>query len=236
MTYDHLMPIFFQDSRFHSGSDMSLLTRSPTFLTGGLGLSTKQVGIIMSINGLIALFVQGLIFPTMASWLGIWRLFVIITIGHPLAYFVMPYLVLLPDKLVYAGIYACLFLRNFFSIIVYPLLLILIKEAAPSSSHLGKINGLAASMGGACRTIASPLAGFLYGVGAQMNFSTMAWWASGLVAIVGAFQVPWIKRNKSKTVHVHAATEWAHDGGGVEVSKEGTSTLIREVEAQSEDF
>jgi hypothetical protein len=235
MTYDHLMPIFFQDSRFQPSSNMSLFARPSTTLTGGLGLSTKQVGIIMSINGLIALFVQGLIFPTMASWLGVWRLFVIVTIGHPIAYFVVPYLVLLPDRFVYVGIYACLFLRNFFSIIAYPLLLILIKEAAPSSSHLGKINGLAASMGGACRTIASPIAGYLYGVGTQMEFSAMAWWASGVMAVMGALQVPWIKRNNKKTAHVHAATEWAHGGGDVEVSKEETRTLIRGVGAQSED-
>src|SRR5579871_4374233 len=140
MTYDHLMPIFFQDNRFQSGSDMPIFAKFSTPLTGGLGLSTQQVGIIMSINGLIALFVQAIIFPTMASCLGVWRLFVITTIGHPLAYFVVPYLVLLPDRFVYAGIYGCLFLRNFFSIMAYPLLLILIKEAAPSSSHLGKIN------------------------------------------------------------------------------------------------
>lgn len=100
---------------------------------------------------------------------------------------------------------------------------------------MGKINGLAASMGGACRTIASPIAGYLYGIGAQMNFSAMAWWASGVVAIMGALQLPWIKRNKNKTAIVHAATEWAHGDGEIVISKEDVHKLIKEVEAQSED-
>jgi hypothetical protein len=198
MTYDHLMPIFFQDTRVLPSSELS----------GGLGLSTQDVGLIMSVNGLIALFVQGLIFPFMASWLGVWKLLLLVTIGHPLAYFVMPYLVLLPASHLHLGIYACLLLRNFFSILAYPLLLIMIKEAAPSPSHLGKINGLAASTGGACRTVASPVAGILYGLGTEMRFTPLAWWCSAIVAIIGAAQLPWIDRQKNKKAVVRTAVAW----------------------------
>lgn len=211
MTYDHLMPIFFQDVR-----------TSPTFnytsppiptmpLAGGLGLTMQQVGLIMSFNGIIALFVQGLLFPLLASWLGVWRLFVIVTIGHPLAYFIVPYLLLLPTPWLYHGIFTALFIRNVFNIMAYPLLLILIKEACLSPSHLGKINGLAASVGGGCRTVASPVAGLLYGLGAQFRFAPLPWWASALVALAGAAQLPWIDRVKSKTALVRTAAAWAHD-------------------------
>jgi hypothetical protein len=221
MTYDHLMPIFFQDKRAHPGNK----------LTGGLGLKTQSVGVIMSINGLIAMFIQGAIFPLMASWLGVWRLFVLVTLGHPIAYFVVPYLILLPESWLYTGIYASLFLRNFLSILAYPLILILIKEAAPSASCLGKINGLAASTGGACRTIASPVAGILYGVGSQMHFTPLAWWASALVAIIGAVQIPWIGRQKNKTAHVRTA--WAETADEDENEKDNVSSLdaVAQVEA-----
>jgi hypothetical protein len=208
MTYDHLMPIFFQDVRLFA--DVNFI-HSSSFLSGGLGLTIQQVGFIMSVNGVIALFVQGLVFPLMASWFGVWRLFVIVTIGHPLAYFIVPYLVLLPPQYMYHGIYAALFVRNFFSIIAYPLLLILIKEASPSPTHLGMINGLAASTGGACRTIASPVAGILYGLGSQMRFAPLAWWASALVAVIGAAQLPWIDRVKYKTATVRSAAAWRED-------------------------
>lgn len=195
MTYDHLMPIFFQDKRGEPATEFS----------GGLGLPTHSVGVIMSFNGFIAMFIQVIIFPIMASWLGVWRLFIVVTVGHPIAYFAVPYLVLLPEKWLYTGIYTSLFLRNFFAILAYPLLLILIKEAAPSPSYLGKINGLAASTGGACRTIASPVAGYLYGMGSQMQFTALAWWASAVIAIIGALQVLLIDRLKNKTAHVKAA-------------------------------
>jgi hypothetical protein len=211
MAFDHLMPIFFQDKRYVSGlamsGDITFLSR----VSGGLGLSTQDVGLIMSVNGIIALFVQGLIFPLMASFFGVWRLFVIVTVGHPIAYVIVPYLVLLPPNWLFAGIYTCLFIRNFFSIVFYPLVLILLKEAAPHPSCLGKINGLAASTGGACRTIASPIAGMLYGLGSQMHFAPMAWWVSGLVAVLGAIQLPLVDKIKNKTAVVRTAVAWAED-------------------------
>lgn len=203
MTYDHLLPIFFQDDRVPATRQdlMSILAATTAnergSLTGGLGLSTKDVGVIMSVNGLIALFVQAVIFPVMASYLGVWRSFIVVTVLHPIAYFIMPFLSLLPSDLLYPGIYVCLTIRNCLSIVAYPVLLILLKEASPAPSCLGKINGLAASTGAACRTAASPVAGFLYGVGIQMNFTAIAYWSSALVAVIGAVQALTIKRDDS---------------------------------------
>ncbi len=199
MTYDHLLPIFLQDER---SGDISTLATSALDIPGGLGLTTQTVGIIMSINGLIALFIQAVIFPLFATWLGLWNLFVMVTVLHPIEYFVVPFLALLPKSFLYPGIWACLTLRNFTSILAYPVLLILLKEASPKPSVLGKINGLAASAGAACRTIAPPVSGYLYGVGAHMSFTGLAWWASGLVAIVGVIQMLWIDRSKNKTAIV----------------------------------
>lgn len=201
MTYDHLLPIYFQDERASSSGEIIALAESHGSFAGGLGLSVKDVGVIMSFNGIIALFVQALIFPLVCSWLGVWKTFIVVSLGHPIAYFIVPYLAFLPTNMLYPGIYACLTIRNVFSILAYPLLLILIKEASPSASCLGRINGLAASTGAACRTMASPIAGLLYGIGIQMQFTAIAWWASALVAIVGAIQVFWIRRAKNGTQH-----------------------------------
>jgi len=217
MTYDHLLPIFFQDKRI---DDISSFALPSSALAGGLGLSTHDVGIIMSINGLIQLFVQGAIFPLLASWLGVWKLLIFVTIGHPISYFIVPYLSLLPLDWLYPAIYTCLAIRNTFSILAYPLLLIMIKEAAPSPSHLGKINGLAASTGAACRTIASPIAGLLYGLSIELRFTPLAWWASTLVAMIGVLQIPFLKRvanNHHTTVHTaaHLIKDHAANNHGV---------------------
>lgn len=202
MCYDHLLPIFLQDDKIED--ELSILTTSPVSIPGGLGLSTTAVGIIMSINGLIALFIQGVVFPLFASWLGVWKCFIMVTMLHPIAYIIVPYLALLPPNLVYPGIWACLTIRNFTSILAYPLILIFLKEATPTPSVLGKINGLAASVGAACRTIAPPLGGFLYGVGARIGFTGLAWWASGFVALIGVVQVFFIDREKNKTATVRS--------------------------------
>jgi hypothetical protein len=152
----------------------------------------------------------------MASFFGVWRLFVIVTIGHPIAYIMVPYLILLPPKWLFTGIYTCLFVRNFFSIVFYPLVLILLKEAAPHPACLGKINGLAASTGGACRTIASPIAGMLYGLGMQIRFAPLAWWVSGVVAVFGALQLPLVDQIKNKTAVVRSAAAWAAEDSTAE--------------------
>ncbi|KAL8716859.1 MAG: hypothetical protein Q9225_005850 [Loekoesia sp. 1 TL-2023] len=201
MTYDHLLPIFLQDrARRHDYAAAS----GPFDIPGGLGLTTQAVGIIMSINGVIALVIQAIVFPLFAAWLGVWKVLILVTVLHPVEYFIVPYLAILPGNLVYPGIWICLTIRNFTSILAYPVLLILLKEASPSPNVLGKINGLAASAGAACRTMAPPIAGLLYGVGSRQGFTGLAWWGSGIVATVGAIQIFWVDREKNKTAHVRS--------------------------------
>lgn len=180
MTFDHLLPIFLQDDR----------TSSP--LKSGPGLSTQAVGIIMSVNGVLAMFVQGVIFPLLTSFVGLPRLFLAVTMLHPLVYLGMPLLTILPSGFLVPGIYGALLTRNLLSITAYPIYLIFLKDAASSPSSLGRINGLAASTGAACRTLASPVAGLLYSVGAGAGFSPLPWFVSAAVAILGAIQVLFI--------------------------------------------
>ncbi|CAI7579885.1 unnamed protein product [Penicillium manginii] len=203
MTYDHLLPIFLQDKG--PEAPIAISSHSPFNIPGGLGLSTRTVGVIMSTDGIIALVIQSLIFPALAGWLGIWKLFVVVTILHPITYLIVPFLVFLPQNLTFMGVYFCLIVRNILSIIDYPVLLILLKQASPSDSVLGKINGLAASAGAAARTVAPPVAGYLYSTGAGFGCTGVAWWASSLVAILGAAQLWFIQQKKNSTATVEAA-------------------------------
>jgi hypothetical protein len=195
MTFDHLLPIFLEDER-GTPSTFTTASMNPLHSPGGLGLSIQRVGAIMSCDGVIALFVQAFVFPLAAARFGIHRLFILVSLLHPLSYLLMPYLVYLPDAYVTGGIYGCLLIRNLLSIIAYPVLLILIKEATPSPSVLGKINGLAASAGAACRTVAPPVSGFLYTVGSRMEFTGLAWYGSALVASIGAAQCFMVHRGR----------------------------------------
>jgi len=225
MTYDHLLPIFLQDQRITDHA-----AHSPFHIPGGLGLATQSVGVIMSLNGVIALFIQAIVFPLLASWLGIWKTFVMVTIIAPIAYFIVPYLAILPENLLYPGIWVCLTIRNFTSILAYPVLLILLKEAAPSPGVLGKINGLAASAGAACRTIAPPLAGYLYGVGYNVGFTGLAWWGSGIVAIAGAVQILSIQRTKNKTATIRPMASFVRNAMPEERRGDTVHIVVNDIE------
>jgi MFS family permease len=190
MSYDHLMPIFFEDDRSMNllNAANSLGSMPPFYSPGGLGLTVREVGMIMAVNGVIALFVQAVIFPIAAERVGVFKLFLIVTVLHPIAYAIVPFLLLVPQSLVFPGIYCCLAVRNALSITLYPLLLILLKEATPTPSALGTINGLAASAGAACRMAAPPIAGFLYTYGSKRDCTALAWYGSAVIAVAGAIQ------------------------------------------------
>ena len=226
MTYDHLLPIFLQDDRISTSN----VARSPFSIPGGLGLAIRSVGVIMSINGVIALFIQAILFPLFASWLGVWKTFVMVTVLHPIAYFIVPYLAFLPADLLHPGIYVCLAIRNFLSILAYPLLLILLKEAAPSPSVLGKVNGLAASAGAACRTIAPPVAGYLYGEGTKIGFTGLAWWSSAIVAVAGAFQILSVQRTKNKTATIKPMASFMRNAMPPERDEDVVHITVRDMD------
>ncbi|KAI3332513.1 MFS transporter [Xylariaceae sp. AK1471] len=195
MTYDHLMPIFFEDEKAHFGS-MFDTAFNPFYSPGGLGLSMQTVGMISAVNGAIALFVQVVVFPVAAERFGVFRLFLFVTILHPIAYLIVPGLVYVPDSVLFPAIYVCLTIRNLLSIVLYPLLLILIKEVTPSPDMLGKVNGLAASAGAACRMIAPPVAGYLYSFGSQVDCTAIAWYGSAFVAVIGSVQCFAVERGR----------------------------------------
>jgi MFS family permease len=202
------MPIYFEDERRLVESTTTAETETETsslsvsvsglFVSpGGLGLSVRAVGLIMAVNGAIALFVQAVVFPIAAERIGVFRLYIAVTVLQPLAYLVMPLLQDVPKSMLYPAIYACLTLRNVVSIILYPLLLILIKQATPCNNALGLVNGLAASAGAACRMIAPPIAGYLYTLGSRMECTALAWWGSVAVAAVGSLQCFSVSRPRS---------------------------------------
>ncbi|KAF2133451.1 MFS multidrug transporter-like protein [Dothidotthia symphoricarpi CBS 119687] len=218
MTFDHLLPIFLQDKR--AENEVNTLDLSLSSLGGGLGMPIQTVGIILSVNGVIQLAIQAFVFPLLAKFLGVWRLLLLVTVFHPLAYFAVPFLQLLPTNMVFISLFCCLVIRSITSILAFPLLLIMIKEAAPDKSHLGKINGLAAATGAACRTVASPIAGLLYGLSIEIHFTPLAWWASALVAVIGALQIPFLTRASNQhhaQVHTAAHRYSSSDRRGDEV-------------------
>ncbi|GKT92980.1 LOW QUALITY PROTEIN: major facilitator superfamily transporter [Colletotrichum tofieldiae] len=198
MTYDHLLPIFFEDDRAIA-NPMSILTSptSPFYTPGGLGLSLRAVGMIMAVNGVIALFVQAVIFPFAAERLGVYRLFIIVTVLHPIAYVMVPSLLFLPDSLLH------LLLPGRPQRPVHhplPAAPDFDQRGHPTPKALGKVNGLAASAAAGFRMIAPPVAGWLYTFGSRVDCTALAWYGSAVAAIIGAVQCFSVKRERKYEV------------------------------------
>jgi Major Facilitator Superfamily len=183
MAYGSLIPVYFLDKPKNLGS---------IDLRGGLGYTVHDVGAFMSVNGIIALIIQATIFPVFVGRVGVWKSLVLLLNIWPLTYILTPFLSLLPRSGLPWGIYALLILQNFMMIIVYPCLLIALKNATPSSLVLGKVNGLAMSACSGARTIAPPISGIIYSTGG----SAAAWWSVAAVAVLGSLQLCWISRPK----------------------------------------
>lgn len=183
LTYIQLFPIFLQ-----TPPDTSV----PKYYfggIGGLGLPLPMTGQIMGIGGIISLVAQALVFPPCADYFGATNIFAFVTTLHPLTYFTAPYLAFTPPG-VWRDIciYLWLTIRTIFSVFAFPPILIFVRRATPHNSMLGKVNGIVASSGAAFRTIAPPAAGLLQTFGENHHFSALAWWGSGIVALVGAVQ------------------------------------------------
>ena len=185
MAFSALLPIYFLDT-----------SRTPDYsidLRGGLGYTVHDVGTFMSVNGVIALVIQGTIFPVFVAKVGVWRSITSMLFIAPITYIVFPFLSLIPRAGLPWGIYAILTFQNFMMIVLYPCLLIALKDATPSTLVLGKVNGLAMSASSGARTVAPPVAGIIYGAGG----SALAWWSVAAVAILGILQLFWIARLKN---------------------------------------
>ena len=184
MAFSSLLPVYLlDDPTSTSGHEHHSLD-----LTGGLGKTLPHVGTVLAVNSVISLIVQGVIFPFYVSYLGVWYTVVTLTLASPFVYLLVPFVSALstPD----AGVYAVLTLQSLATTMNYPILLILIKNATPSPSVLGKVNGLAMSGCSGARTLAPPVVGIVY----SSIGSAAAWWSCGVVALVAVVQLCFSRR------------------------------------------
>lgn len=175
MAYSSLLPVFFVDVPDRPGLDFH----------GGLGYTVRDVGTFLSVNGIAALFIQGLIFAPFVARVGVWKSFICMTTIVPLTHAAAPFLTALSGSALVGAIYVDLIMNNFCLIVIYPCLLILLKNATPSASMLGQVNGLAMAASSGARTFAPPLAGFLYSKGG----SAVGWWSVAAIGILSGLVI-----------------------------------------------
>jgi hypothetical protein len=158
----------------------------PFKFIGGFSFTTKEIALILSVQGGYSMLATMVFFPVVVERLGALRLFQLLALTYPLLYFLSPYLVLLPDPARIYGIYAIIIWKCTFSTFAYPAHAILVRNSAPSMLLLGTINGVAASTASFCRALGPTVSGYLYTIGLNQGYSGLSWWCTALVAIIGA--------------------------------------------------
>jgi hypothetical protein len=182
MVFDSLLPVFLS-TKVKDDPARAL----PFKFVGGFGLDTQTIGLVLSAQGLYALFINAAVVPWVIRRMGPLHLFRSLAVGYFLLYLITPYLALLPEEYSMVGMYIILIWKCTFSTLSYPSNAILTANSAPSQHALGTINGVAASTASLCRGFGPTLSGILYSVGLQVGYSGLVWWFTALVAIVGGY-------------------------------------------------
>lgn len=160
-------------------------------LVGGLGHTLPEVGTYLAIYSIVSLAIQAFVFPFYVEKLGVWHAIASTTILAPFVHAAMPFVSLLPHPRV--GVYVIMALQCFSTIIIYPCVLILLKNATPSSLVLGRVNGVAMSGCSGVRTLAPPLVGIIY----SSIGSAAAWWTCAIIAVFAIFELFFIPKPKN---------------------------------------
>lgn len=163
--------------------------------TGGLAFPPSLIGRAMAILGIFGVFLQFSLYPTLSGKWGLLRSFQLSLALFPAAYFLAPYLSLLPSTteapapasgfLIWVGISGVLFLQVAARTFALPATIILLNNASPHPSVLGTIHGLGSSASSTFRTIGPIAAGRWFGIGLHKDMVGLAWWAISAVSVLG---------------------------------------------------
>ncbi|SLM37372.1 Major facilitator superfamily domain, general substrate transporter [Lasallia pustulata] len=187
MSFEQLFPVFMSQPVSHEPPQL------PFKFTGGFALSTKTIGFILSLQGIYSMMAQLFLFPFVVRRFGSLKTFRFVVMTWPLLYFLLPYLVLLPNRLQMVGVYACLLWKITAQVLAYPSNAILLTNSAPSMMVLGAINGVAASTASLCRAFGPTVSGIIHSWGLKMGYTGLAWWAGGFVCLLGAIESLWMR-------------------------------------------
>lgn len=188
----------------------------PFHFTGGLAMSAKTIGFMLSLQGAYSMLAQVFLFPFIVRRLGNLKTFRCVVIAWPLLYLLVPYLVLLPKHYQWIGIYACLLWRVTSQVLAYPSNAILLTNSAPSMLVLGVINGVAASTASLMRAFGPTISGLIYTSGLKVGYNGLAFWVSGLVAVLGAFESMWMGEGGGRMDQEYTEVEAAEEDGTID--------------------
>jgi hypothetical protein len=199
-TFNNLWFIFLSTPRFnpeHPQPADHLYQSLPFGFTGGLAMPPARIGLALSIMGIIGIFIQLILYPAWTAKLGLVRSYRFSIMLFPIAYFLVPYLAMLPSStlpplpangpLVWIGVTCVLAIQVMARTFALPATNILVNNSCPHPTVLGTFHGIAQSISSASRTIGPAFAGWLYGRGLIWGVVGTGFWFLGAAALVNNF-------------------------------------------------
>ncbi|KAF2673980.1 MFS general substrate transporter [Microthyrium microscopicum] len=218
-TFNNLWYIFLstpRDPESNSGS-------SGFRFNGGLGLPPNRIGIVLSIIGGLGIAMQLIIYPSTSQRFGTMICYRASLVFFPVAYFLAPFLVLLPSSslpplpasgfIIWTGILSVLFIWIFAKTFAMPSAVILVNNCCPHPSVLSTIHGISQSVASGMRMLGPVMGGWGFALALQIRLVIFPFWT---IMVLSALAV----------VFSLALTE----GDGHEVKLEGEEEEFEEAE------
>lgn len=189
--FTNLWTLFLSTPRFLD-NESTFKRVLPFVFTGGLGMPAATVGVATSILGIIGMILQFSLYPPVNARLGTLKSFRYFSILFPVAYFLAPYLAILPSSIaapaaaagafVWVGIILVLLLQVMARTFTLPASIILLNNCSPHPSVLGTIHGLGQSVSAGFRTVGPMISGLWFGAGLDVGVVGGAWWGTAIMS------------------------------------------------------
>jgi hypothetical protein len=212
--------------------------RLPFTFTGGLGMSSKDVGFATAIIGVLGMVLQLFLYPVIHARLGTLRSFRWFLLLFPVAYALAPYLVVLPSAsappdaasggFVWTGIVIVLLFQVMARTFALPATIILINNCSPHPSVLGTIHGLGMSVSSTARTLGPVVSGIWYGWGLESGVVGTAWWLVAAVAVGGCITATWVYEGSGHEIFMPEDEGYDEEPPVPEVEHSESSSAPRE--------
>ncbi|KXJ91269.1 major facilitator superfamily domain-containing protein [Microdochium bolleyi] len=190
VAFDQLLPVFLHYPIVeHTPENTSL----PFVFNGGFGLKSGSIGTIFTVYGLLCGLIQFLLYPPIATRMGILNCFKAAVVVLPVSYMLLPYTIMIEDtRLKFAALMAIMTLKAMGVIFGFPSSTILLTNSATSLGTLATLNGLATTFSALGRATGPAAAGAVFSYGAHRGLIGLPWWMLGAIAMVGAVPAWWI--------------------------------------------
>ncbi|KAH8656020.1 major facilitator superfamily domain-containing protein [Tricladium varicosporioides] len=199
--FGNLWSLFLSTPRTDTNATSRVRTL-PFLFKGGLGMRAATVGFATSILGILGMLLQLFLYPPVQARLGTLLSFRAFLVLFPFAYFLAPYLAVLPSStasteaasggFIWAGIILVLLLQVTARTFTLPATIILLNNCSPHPSVLGTVHGLGQSTSAAFRTIGPIVGGLWYGAGLEKGVVGAAWWGITAVSAAGCVTAFWV--------------------------------------------